>query len=201
DLLYLTVSGSDPSGRDRSTGGADAGEDGVADDRGPLETLHLSGGERGLELVAHLEERKDRSRPLKRALTRAGGTSIVVNWPMVHVHTAEDGGTDDARKLLDALDAHGVVDLRVEDLSVRSPDGDPAVLIALAEGPGLLLSLALSDAVAVHSGRSDLREAVADLVALAEAPVFILPDSAAAADAVSGLDEAKVLRTRDVASV
>ena len=99
------------------------------------------------------------------------------------------------------MDTHGVVDLRVEDLSVRRPDGDPSGLIALADGPGLLLSLALTEAVAVHSGRADLREVVGDLVALAEDPVFILPDSAAAADAVAGLPGAKALRTRDVASV
>ncbi|SLM99499.1 DAK2 domain-containing protein [Brevibacterium yomogidense] len=201
DLLYLTVTGSDPTGRDSGTDdSADDGGDAPAD-RGPLETLHLGGGETGLELVAHLGESKDRTRPLKRALARAGGTSIVVNWPMVHVHTAEGGGIDDARRLLDVMDTHGVVDLRVEDLSVRRPDGDPSGLIALADGPGLLLSLALTEAVAVHSGRADLREVVADLVALAEGPVFILPDSAAAADAVAGLPGAKALRTRDVASV
>lgn len=201
DLLYLTVTGSDPTGRDSGTDdSADDGGDAPAE-RGPLETLHLGGGETGLELVAHLGESKDRTRPLKRALARAGGTSIVVNWPMVHVHTAEGGGIDDARRLLDVMDTHGVVDLRVEDLSVRRPDGDPSGLIALADGPGLLLSLALTEAVAVHSGRADLREVVADLVALAEGPVFILPDSAAAADAVAGLPGAKALRTRDVASV
>lgn len=201
DLLYLTVTGSDPTGRDSGTDdSADDGGDAPAE-RGPLETLHLGGGETGLELVAHLGESKDRTRPLKRALARAGGTSIVVNWPMVHVHTAEGGGIDDARRLLDVMDTHGVVDLRVEDLSVRRPDGDPSGLIALADGPGLLLSLALTEAVAVHSGRADLREVVGDLVALAEGPVFILPDSAAAADAVAGLPGAKALRTRDVASV
>lgn len=201
DLLYLTVTGNDPTGRDSGTDdSADDGGDAPAE-RGPLETLHLGGGETGLELVAHLGESKDRTRPLKRALARAGGTSIVVNWPMVHVHTAEGGGIDDARRLLDVMDTHGVVDLRVEDLSVRRPDGDPSGLIALADGPGLLLSLALTEAVAVHSGRADLREVVADLVALAEGPVFILPDSAAAADAVAGLPGAKALRTRDVASV
>lgn len=201
DLLYLTVTGSDPTGRDSGTDdSADDGGDAPAE-RGPLETLHLGGGETGLELVAHLGESKDRTRPLKRALARAGGTSIVVNWPMVHVHTAEGGGIDDARRLLDVMDTHGVVDLRVEDLSVRRPDGDPSGLIALADGPGLLLSLALTEAVAVHSGRADLREVVGDLVALAEGPVFILPDSAAAADAVAGLPGAKALRTGDVASV
>lgn len=201
DLLYLTVTGSDPTSRDSAATGTDVdGEDAPADG-GPLETLHLGGGETGLELVVHLGESKDRTRPLKRSLTRAGGASIVVNWPMVHVHTSEGGGIDDARTLLDALEVHRVVDLRVEDLSVRRPDGDPVGLIALAEGPGLLLSLALTEAVAVHSGRPDLRGAVTDLVAQAEGPVFILPDSAAAADAVAGLDGAKVLRTRDVASV
>ncbi|SMY11251.1 DAK2 domain-containing protein [Brevibacterium jeotgali] len=201
DLLYLTVTGSDPTGRDSAAAESDEeGREGSAD-RGPLETLHLGGGETGLELVAHLGETKDRTRPLKRALTRAGGTSIVVNWPMVHVHTAAGGGIDDARRLLDTLATHRVVDLRIEDLSVRRPDGDPVGLIALADGPGLLLSLALTEAVAVHSERPDLREAVDSLVALAEGPVFILPDSAAAADAVAGLHGAKTLRTRDVASV
>ena len=201
DLLYLTVTGSDPTGRDSAAAdSADDGRDGTANP-GPLETLHLGGGATGLELVAHLGETKDRTRPLKRALTRAGGTSIVVNWPMVHVHTAEGGGIDDARRLLDTMEPHRVVDLRIEDLSVRRPDGDPVGLIALADGPGLLLSLALTEAVAVHSERPDLRDAVDSLVALAEGPVFILPDSAAAADAVAGLDGAKALRTRDVASV
>lgn len=202
DLLYLTVTGSDPTGRD--SGAADSDDDDGSTpnaDRGPLETLHLGGGETGLELVVHLGEQKDRARPLKRALTRAGGTSIVVNWPMVHVHTAEGGGIDDARKLLDVMVPHRVVDLRVEDLSVRRPDGDPVGLIALADGPGLLLSLALTEAVAVHSGRTDLREAVEELVSSAEGPVFILPDSAVAADAVAGLHGAKALRTRDIASV
>lgn len=215
DLLYLTVTGGDPTGGEHAPGDAAdgsasadgrsaldrSGGDGTSADRGQPATLLLGGGETGLELVAHLGEQKDRTRPLKRALTRAGGTSIVVNWPMVHVHTAEGGGVDDARRLLDVLDTHRVVDLRVEDLAVTQPDGEPAGLVALADGTGLLLSLALSDAVAVRSDRPDLREVVADVVGLAEGPVFVLPDSAAAAVAVSGLTGAKTLRTRDVASV
>lgn len=214
DLLYLTVTGGDPAGADRAaagSGGSDptavrpahalSGSDPSAPDRGQPTTLLLGGGETGLELIAHLGEQKDRTRPLKRALTRAGGTSIVVNWPMVHVHTAEGGGVDDARRLLDVMDAHHVVDLRVEDLAVKRPDGEPAGLVALADGTGLLLSLALSDAVAVRSDRHDLREVVDEVVGLAEGPIFVLPDSTAAADILSGIPGAKVLRTREVASV
>lgn len=216
DLLYLTVTGGDPTGADHPAPGGSAEDpasavghaarplsssDSASPDRGQPTTLLLGGGETGLELVAHLGEQKDRTRPLKRALTRAGGTSIVVNWPMVHVHTAEGGGVDDARRLLDVMDTHHVVDLRVEDLAVKQPDGEPAGLVALADGTGLLLSLALSDAVAVRSDRPDLREVVEDVVCLTEGPVFVLPDSAAAADTISGITGAKMLRTREVASV
>src|SRR5690606_20072644 len=88
-----------------------------------------------------------------------------------------------------------------EDLASSRPVDDPVTLIALADGPGLLLSLALSDGFAVRSDREDLVEAVSFAADLAEAAVFVLPDSATAAEALTGRVQAKVLRTRDAASV
>lgn len=214
DLLYITVTGEDPTlgpgeggdpaadGGTGPDGAGDAGE-GACTASGAVSGPRPGGpsGTIGLELVAHLGEAKDRSRPLKRALTRAGGTSIVVDWPQVHVHTAEGGGIDDARRLLEVMDAHRVVDLRIEDLAIVRPESDPAVLIALADGPGLLLSLALSDAFAVRSDRPDLVGAVRLAAELAEGPAFVLPDSPRTAEAVAGLPHIRPLRTRDPAQV
>src|SRR5690606_40262703 len=87
-----------------------------------------------------------------------------------------------------------------EDLASSRPVDDPVTLIALADGPGLLLSLALSDGFAVRSDREDLVEAVSFAADLAEAAVFVLPDSATAAEALTGRVQAKVLRTRHAAS-
>ena len=204
DLLYLTVAGEDPAAADdaEDAEGTDDGESLLGAVRGAdTHDLGGHGGTIGLELVAHLGTTRDRGRLLKRSLARAGGTSIVVDWPQVHVHTAEGGGVDDARRLLEVMDAHRVVDLRVEDLASSRPVDDPVTLIALADGPGLLLSLALSDGFAVRSDREDLVEAVSFAADLAEAAVFVLPDSATAADALTGRVQAKVLRTRDAASV
>ena len=204
DLLYLTVAGEDPAAADdaEDAEGTDDGESLLGAVRGAdTHDLGGHGGTIGLELVAHLGTTRDRGRLLKRALARAGGTSIVVDWPQVHVHTAEGGGVDDARRLLEVMDAHRVVDLRVEDLASSRPVDDPVTLIALADGPGLLLSLALSDGFAVRSDREDLVEAVSFAADLAEAAVFVLPDSATAAEALTGRVQAKVLRTRDAASV
>ena len=204
DLLYLTVAGEDPAAADdaEDAEGTDDGETLLGAVRGAdTHDLGGHGGTIGLELVAHLGTTRDRGRLLKRALARAGGTSIVVDWPQVHVHTAEGGGVDDARRLLEVMDAHRVVDLRVEDLASSRPVDDVATLIALADGPGLLLSLALSDGFAVRSDREDLVEAVGFAADLADGPVFVLPDSARAAEALAGTVPAKVLRTRDAASV
>ena len=205
DLLYLTVAGEDPAAADEAEDADGPREDGApalsAARSADAHDLGGHGGTIGLELVAHLGATRDRSRPLKRALARAGGTSIVVDWPQVHVHTAEGGGVDDARRLLEVMDAHRVVDLRVEDLASSRPVDDVATLIALADGPGLLLSLALSDGFAVRSDREDLVEAVGFAADLADGPVFVLPDSARAAEALAGTVPAKVLRTRDAASV
>ncbi|HJG80624.1 MAG TPA: DAK2 domain-containing protein [Brevibacterium senegalense] len=204
DLLCVTVAGEDAVAAAQGDSAVTATPEfpGGATGRLPdLPDLGAHGGEIGFELVAHLGETRDRTRPLKRALARAGGTSIVVDWPQVHVHTAHDGGVDEARRLLEVMDVHRVVDLRVEDLSSTRPADDPATLIALADGPGLLLSLALTGAFAVRSDRSDLHEAVDFAAQLAESAAFVLPDSVTAAEALAGLGTAKVLRTRDAASV
>ena len=206
DLLCVTVAGEDAVAAVPGDSAATTAPETPAGttDRSALPDLPdlgAHGGEIGFELVAHLGETRDRTRPLKRALTRAGGTSIVVDWPQVHVHTAHGGGVDEARRLLEVMDVHRVVDLRVEDLSSTRPADDPATLIALADGPGLLLSLALTGAFAVRSDRPDLREAVDFAAQLAESAAFVLPDSVTAAEALAGLGTAKVLRTRDAASV
>src|SRR5699024_3426872 len=70
DLLYLTVTGGDPTGGEHASGdGADgaasldarSGADGGSADPGQPATLLLGSGETGLELVAHLGEHKDRT--------------------------------------------------------------------------------------------------------------------------------------------
>ncbi len=240
DLLHLTVTGMDPT--DRSQEAPAPAADGVqeAEPRGLAAVAGLLRGASapdpatGLELVAHLGERRDRSRQLRRALAKAGGTSIVVSWPMAHVHTAEGGGADEAAALLAVLDSHDVLDLRVEDLAtVHGPvpgdeadDGEeapPARVIALADGPGLLLSLALGGALAMRSdGHPDdaaLAAAVRERAADAEGACFVLPDSSEAHRALaeslaprptrsrrgraSGPRrlQPRLIRTRDAASV
>lgn len=205
DLLYLTVTGMEPGGKAAAWSAGNGAPASGADPARARSTVPsravAAPRPTGLELVAHLGEAKDRARPLRRALAKAGGTSIVVSWPMAHVHTASGGGPQEALQLLEVLDRHTVVDLRIEDLAAAHGDpgshgdasghshvsaqtgGDEDAgsgrchVIALADGLGLMFALASSGALAVRADAADAVAAVRAGVAAAEGPCFVLPDS------------------------
>lgn len=192
DLLYLTVTGRTPE-EDLSVPAEDE----------PAELL-VRDGEEGLEIVCHLGAEKDRSRPLKRALTKLGAHSIVVSWPMVHLHIDDEAA---ARVAVAALEEHTIVDMRTEDLAVTSRPQPASAAIAFADGSAMMLTLALSESLVVRSDRPDLVEAAGDLVDDSECPVVLLPDSPATRKALKPVarsrsrEDVRLLRTVSPAGV
>lgn len=142
---------------------------------------HHGTGEDGLELVLHLSEAKDRTRTVKRVLAKARGTSVVVAWPMVHVHV---GGEPEARVVLDGLEKYGIADLRIEDLSESGGTDALTQPVALGRGTGYLFTCARLGAHAVDVGRTAWEDVLAEIVDEAEAPVVVLPESDRTAHAV-----------------
>lgn len=197
DLLYLTV-----------TGRAPTSERGIAHDASAGVALPvLTGGGHGdgedaLELVFHLAEEKDRTRPVKRLLAKARGTSVVVSWPMVHVHVPDE---EHALAVLTACDAYGVSDLRVEDLSVTGGSDTRSTVIAFAGGVGLLFACGLQDALVLDSDHPAVHERLTELIADASSPVVVVPDSAAALKRVQAAhgesEDVRIVRSRSVAAV
>lgn len=151
DLLYLTAAGISPPA-----------ENTQYNRPGGVELA----GEVGLELVMWCADQRDKTRAVTRALTRLGGTSVVVNWPKIHVHVASE---EMAREVLDTCFSLGIVQLRMEDLS--APGGREAHVVAVTAGMGMLMQVALAEAIAVNAavaGWSDqVEELVGDIDALA----------------------------------
>lgn len=196
DLLYLTVTGEDPvdspalhaaqlggasgTGASGAEGTEPAGGTGSAAD----ETAEASAsagallhtGEQGFELVFYVAERRDRTHRVKKALTAAGGDSIVVSWPMIHVHVP---GEEAALEALRACADLGIDRLRVEDLSVRGGRSPASTVIAVCSGVGMLFACALQDAHAVNADGAAVTAQIDELIGDAEAPVIVVPDSAA----------------------
>ena len=197
DLLYLTVTGRAPTSDRSIARDAAAGAE--------LPTLRGSGhgaGEDALELVFHLAEEKDRTRPVKRLLAKARGSSVVVSWPMVHVHVPDE---EHALAVLSGCARYGIADLRVEDLSVTGGRDARTSVIALVSGIGLLFACGLQDAVALDSDSPFVHSRLAEVVADATSPVIVVPDSAAALRTVqetyAETDGVEVVRSRSVAAV
>ena len=190
DLLYLTITGEDPADHPAlhaahltaTTGGStasgtDAGtEANTAEEcRGPSAPALLHTGEQGFELVFYVAERRDRTRRVKKTLTAAGGDSIVVSWPMIHVHVpSEDAALETLRACADL----GIDRLRVEDLSVTGGRTLATTVIAVCSGVGMLFACALQDAHAVNADGAAVTEQIDELIAEADAPVIVVPDSA-----------------------
>lgn len=138
DLLYLTVSGLDARPAPEPT-----------TETAPLKLPAFlvpaapDPEEDGLELVFHLAAPRSRVRTVKRILAKHGGNSVVVSWPMVHVHVRDEAH---ALALLAGCADLGLVDLRVEDLRT-GPARDPLTLaVAAATGAGAMLAAALNEA-------------------------------------------------------
>ena len=191
DLLYLTVTGEDPADHPAlhaahltaTTGGSiasgtDAGTEAstaVQECPEPSAPALLHTGEQGFELVFYVAERRDRTRRVKKTLTAAGGDSIVVSWPMIHVHVpSEDAALETLRACADL----GIERLRVEDLSVTGGRSLATTVIAAGSGVGMLFACALQDAHAVNADGAAVAEQIDELIADAGAPVIVVPDSA-----------------------
>ena len=144
DLLYLTVAGRAPS------------SDGIR--YAPAQGIEMH-AEVGLELVFWCAEQKDKTREVTRALTKLGGTSIVVSWPKIHVHVADD---ETARSVLAACEPLGIVQLRMEDLSEEG--GSRINVVGLASGMGVLMQAALTQAVAVNANVPGWADHVDELI-------------------------------------
>jgi len=231
DLLYLTVTGEDPADHPAlhaahlttTTGGSTAsgtdtgGEaDAAAEEcREPSAGALLHTGEQGFELVFYVAERRDRTRRVKKTLTAAGGDSIVVSWPMIHVHVPSE---DTALETLRACADLGIDRLRVEDLSVTGGRTLATTVIAVCSGVGMLFACALQDAHAVNADGAAVAEQIDELIAEADAPVIVVPDSAhllgelrrryghgseAAADSTGGeaRQPVSIVRSRSAAAV
>ncbi|MCQ9367800.1 DAK2 domain-containing protein [Brevibacterium sp. 50QC2O2] len=163
DLLYLTATGRDPAGA-TMTEQAMAGRrlrqealDGVT-----VERPEARAGETGYELVFFLADKRDRARHVKRVLKAAGGTSIVVSWPKVHVHVPD---TSSALEALRSCKSLGIAQLRVEDLTVSGgPRRRTTVLVTVA-GIGSLFAAAVAEAVAVNAALPGYEALVAELAA------------------------------------
>lgn len=144
DLLYLTVAGHAPT-----TSG---------ERYAPAQGIDMS-GETGLELVFWCAEQKDKTREVTRALTKLGGTSIVLSWPKVHVHVPDD---ETARQVLATCESLGIVQLRMEDLSDES--GTRIRAVGLGSGMGVLMQVALTQAVAVNANVPGWADHVDELI-------------------------------------
>ncbi|MYM18636.1 DAK2 domain-containing protein [Brevibacterium sp. 5221] len=150
DLLYLTVTGHD---LEAVSAAAHVRAD------GPAAVPQVS-AEAGIELVYLLGGPRDRSRPVKRALAKAGGTSVVVSWPKVHVHVPDEAA---AERALAAMAPLPILQLRAEDLTVAGGVHREAEVLVLTRAPGLLLPAALAEATAVAAGDAQARTVLTGL--------------------------------------
>lgn len=144
DLLYLTAAGLQPPAQPTHY------------DRPQGVDMH---GEVGLELVFWCAEQRDKTRAVTRALTKLGGHSIVVSWPKIHVHVADDST---ALAVLVTCESLGIVQLRMEDLS--APGGSDVSVVGLTTGMGMLMNVALAEAVAVNTNVPGWIDHVEELV-------------------------------------
>ena len=201
DLLYLTVTGGavgeTPSpiagltavrpkltgdGVTCGAGGAGAGAAGA----GAAEGAGAAGADT-LELVFTLSDSKDRTRPLKRILAKADARSVVISWPMVHVHVTSE---DHALRVLCDVEQYGLAQLRTEDL-VNGANHGPLRAAAAASTAPLMLRAALTGAIAIRLDRGEQAGSLHDVlsdgtttVLVADSPEGQAAINAAAADGV-----------------
>ena len=210
DLLYLTVTGgavgeaASPTANltavpPKVTGGelgCRPHEDGAASARGAGGAEGAGAAEQAaagadtLELVFTLSDSKDRTRPLKRILAKADARSVVISWPMVHVHVKNE---DHALRVLREVEQYGLAQLRAEDL-VNGADHGPLRAAAAVSTAPLMLRAALTGAVAVLLDRGRQAHTLLDVVSdgnttvlVADSPEGQAAINAAAADGVHAI--------------
>lgn len=140
-----------------------------------------------LELVFTLSDSKDRTRPLKRILAKADARSVVISWPMVHVHVTSE---DHALRVLRDVEQYGLAQLRTEDL-VNGANQGPLRAAAAASTAPLMLRAALTGAIAIRLDRGEQAGSLHDVlsdgtttVLVADSPEGQASINAAAADGV-----------------
>ena len=210
DLLYLTVTGGavgeTPSPIAGLTsvvpkltgdgvtcggaGGAGAAGAGAAESAGAAGAAGGAGAAEGadtLELVFTLSDSKDRTRPLKRILAKADARSVVISWPMVHVHVTSEAH---ALRVLRDVEQYGLAQLRTEDL-VNGANHGPLRAAAAASTAPLMLRAALTGAIAIRLDRGEQAGSLHDVlsdgtttVLVADSPEGQASINAAAADGV-----------------
>ena len=143
-----------------------------------------------LELVFTLSDSKDRTRPLKRILAKADARSVVISWPMVHVHVTSEAH---ALRVLRDVEQYGLAQLRTEDL-VNGANHGPLRAAAAASTAPLMLRAALTGAVAVLLDRGRQAHTLLDVVSdgnttvlVADSPEGQAAINAAAADGVHAI--------------
>ena len=200
DLLYLTVTGGavgeTPSPiagltavRPKLTGdGVTCGGAGGAGVAGAgVAGAGAADGADTLELVFTLSDSKDRTRPLKRILAKADARSVVISWPMVHVHVTSEAH---ALRVLRDVEQYGLAQLRTEDL-VNGANHGPLRAAAAASTAPLMLRAALTGAIAIRLDRGEQAGSLHDVlsdgtttVLVADSPEGQASINAAAADGV-----------------
>ncbi len=140
-----------------------------------------------LELVFTLSDSKDRTRPLKRILAKADARSVVISWPMVHVHVTSEAH---ALRVLRDVEQYGLAQLRTEDL-VNGANHGPLRAAAAASTAPLMLRAALTGAIAIRLDRGEQAGSLHDVlsdgtttVLVADSPEGQASINAAAADGV-----------------
>ena len=140
-----------------------------------------------LELVFTLSDGKDRTRPLKRILAKADARSVVISWPMVHVHVTSEAH---ALRVLRDVEQYGLAQLRTEDL-INGANHGPLRAAAAASTAPLMLRAALTGAIAIRLDRGEQAGSLHDVlsdgtttVLVADSPEGQASINAAAADGV-----------------
>lgn len=182
----VTCGGAGGAGAAGAAGGAGAGAAGA----GAAGAGAATGAEEGadtLELVFTLSDSKDRTRPLKRILAKADARSVVISWPMVHVHVTSE---DHALRVLRDVEQYGLAKLRTEDL-INGANHGPLRAAAAASTAPLMLRAALTGAIAIRLDRGEQAGSLHDVlsdgtttVLVADSPEGQAAINAAAADGV-----------------
>ncbi|RBP67947.1 hypothetical protein DFO66_101169 [Brevibacterium sanguinis] len=182
DLLYATVTGRTP-------------QDSMLSEVAKSPRIIHPARADELEIVAILAD--DCPPTLGATLDAAGGTSIVVDGPKVHVHVEDETR---AAAVLDLLGETGIARLDMEDLRLHEEDGETR-LVAVVAGTGLLMHCALNGATALAPGPGEPAEAVAEIVAAEDRDVIVVPSSTTRLKTLSGVRGARVVRSRNVATL
>lgn len=182
DLLYATVTGRTP-------------QDSMLGEVAKTPKIVHQATVEELEIVAILSA--SAGPEVAAALEGLGGTSIVVNGAKVHVHVSDEAH---AARVLDHLGGIGILRLDMEDLRLHEEEGE-TLLVALANGTGLLLHAALNGATVLAPTMPAARATLTEMIAAEERRLVVVPSSTTALRALYGLRGASVIRSRNVATL